>query len=295
MLNTLQVSDSLCLLSRGRLADGYDAGTVWRPSPGKRGAHLLGQLVSSRGRKLCVRRLGGSRCGEVRLTRLLRNEDVTPQEMLRTAAERTAQRCVGRHVLAIQDTTVLRSTGGGGEYLHVVLAVEAEEGAILGPIDARFLERSQGRRAARKALPIEEKESFRWLEGADEAASVCAGAACITVISDREGDIFEAFALKPQEVELLVRAAHNRSLEDGGALFDAIDAAPVMAYAEMELPAKPGRKARTAKLALRYKAVNLARPKTALRAGLPKSVAVTSSTCARSTHRQARRPSIGGF
>ena len=210
----------------------------------------------------------------MRLTRFLRNEDVTPQEMLRTAAERTAQRCLGRHVLAIQDTTVLRSAGGGGEYLHVVLAVDAEAGVILGPIDARFLERSQGRRSARKALPIEEKESFRWLEGADEAASVCAGAACITVISDRESDIFEAFALKPQEVELLVRAAHNRSLEDGGALFDAIDGAPVMAYAETELPAKPGRKARTAKLALRYKAVNLARPKTALRAGLPKSVAV---------------------
>jgi DDE family transposase len=234
----------------------------------------LGRLVSSEGRHLCVRRLGGSRAGEIQLTRFLRNEDVTPQEMLRTAAERTAQRCVGRHVLAIQDTTVLRSAGGGGEYLHVVLAVDAEDGAILGLIDARFLERGQGRRAARKSLPIEEKESFRWLEGADEAASVCAGAACITTISDRESDIFEAFALKPQETELVVRAAHNRSLEDGGALFAAIDACPVVAYAEMELPAKPGRKARTAKLALRYKAVSLARPKTSLRAGLPKSVTV---------------------
>jgi len=210
----------------------------------------------------------------VKLTRFLRNDDVTPQEMLAAAAERTAPRCLGRHVLAIQDTTVLRSTGGGGEYLHVVLGVDAEDGAILGLIEARFLERDAGRRSARKALPIEEKESFRWLQGAEEAASVCAGAVRITVLSDRESDIFEAFALKPQEAELVIRAAHNRSLEGGAALFAAIDAAPVVAHAEMELAAKPGRKARTAKLALRYEAVSLARPKTGSRAGLPKSVAV---------------------
>ncbi|WP_283813220.1 hypothetical protein [Bradyrhizobium manausense] len=36
---------------------------------------------------------------------------------------------MGRHVLAIQDTTVLRSEGGGGEYLHAVLALDAQDGA----------------------------------------------------------------------------------------------------------------------------------------------------------------------
>ncbi|SCB38512.1 hypothetical protein GA0061098_1007288 [Bradyrhizobium shewense] len=97
---------------------------------------------------------------------------------------------MGRHVLAIQDTTVLRSEGGGGEYLHAVLALDAQDGAILGLIDGCFLEREGGRRAARRSVPIEEKESFRWLEGADQAASVCAGAASIAVIADRESYIF---------------------------------------------------------------------------------------------------------
>ncbi len=254
--------------------DGAAAGAVWRPPPGKRGAYLLARLVESGGRRVRVRRLGGSRAGEVRLTRFLRNEAVSLEEMLAEAAARTAERCRGRQVLAIQDTTVLRSTGGGGEYLHVVLAVDAEDGAILGLIDGQFLTRSSGRRAERRAAGIEEKESFRWLEGADQAASVCAGAAGVTVVADRESDIFEAFALRPEGSELLVRAAHDRSLDEGGALFAAVDAAPVAGRATLELPAKPGRRRRTATLEARFLPVQLARPKNGQRAGLPASVAL---------------------
>jgi Transposase DDE domain len=254
--------------------DGVAAGAVWRPPPGKRGAYLLGRLVESGGRRVRVRRLGGSRAGEMRLTRFLRNEAVSLEEMLAEAAARTAERCQGRQVLAIQDTTVLRSTGGGGDYLHVVLAVDAEDGAILGLIGGQFLARSSGRRAERRAAGIEEKESFRWLEGADQAASVCAGAAGVTVVADRESDIFEAFALRPDGSELLVRAAHDRSLDEGGALFAAIDVEPVVGRAALELPAKPGRRRRTATLEARFLAVHLARPKNGQRAGLPASVAL---------------------
>lgn len=267
------MSDSVSLCGEGG-RHGALSGAVWRPPPGKRGAFLLGRLVASGGRKLRVRRLGGNRAGEVRLTRFLRNEAVTCGEMLEQAAERTAERCIGRHVLAIQDTTVLRSQGGGGEYLHAVLALDAQDGAILGLIDGQFLERDGGRRAGRRAAPIEEKESFRWLQGADQAASVCAGAACVTVISDRESDIFEAFALRPESIELLVRAAHDRGLEDGRALFAAIDAVSAAGRAALELPAKPGRKRRTARMEARFMAVSLACPKNGRRADLPPSVAL---------------------
>ena len=222
-----------------------------------------------------MRRLGGDRAGEIRLTRFLRNEAVSCEEMVSHAAERTASRCVGRHVLAIQDTTVLRSRGGGGDYLHAVLAVDAQDGAILGLIDGRFLERESGRRAARRLAMIEEKESFRWLEGADEAASVCAGASGVTVIADRESDIFEAFALRPEGADLLVRAAHDRRLEGGEALFARIDAAPAAGQAELDLPAKPGRKQRRARMEARFMTVSLSRPKNGLRGDLPPSVRLT--------------------
>jgi len=82
---------------------------------------LPGRLVEDGGRAVRVRCLGGNRAGEIRLTRLLRAA-VTLEETVAEAARRTSQRCLGRHVLAIQDTTVLRSARHVGEYLHVELS-----------------------------------------------------------------------------------------------------------------------------------------------------------------------------
>jgi hypothetical protein len=216
--------------------------------------------------------LGGNRAGEIKLTRFLRNDAVSIEEMLSEAALRTAARSIGRHVLAIQDTTVLTSEGGGGSYLHAVIAVDARSGEILGLIDGQFMERTEGRSGSRRGSLVEDKESFRWLEGADQAATVCARAEQVTVVCDREGDIFEAFALRPEGAELLVRAAHDRSLEDGKTLFAAIDAQPVAGRASLELAAKPGRKRRLATMEGRFMPVRITRPKNGLRAGLPASV-----------------------
>jgi hypothetical protein len=144
-LSGLAMSDSLSWLDGGS-GDGAFAGAVWRPPPGKRGAFLHARLVETGGRGVRVRRLGASRAGEIRLTRFLRNPAVTVEEMAAEAAARTAGRCAGRPVLAIQDTTVVTSEGGGGLYLHAVLAVDEDDGAILGLMHACFLARDAGRR-----------------------------------------------------------------------------------------------------------------------------------------------------
>lgn len=206
----------------------------------------------------------------MQLTRLLRSEAVTPKEMIQTASLRTGARCAGRHMLAIQDTTVVRSQGGGGFYLHAMIAVDAEDGAISGAIHGAFLNRSQGKRGSQRAKPIEEKESHRWLEAAERAAEVCAQATRITVIADRESDIYEAFTRRPETVDLLIRAAKDRSLGETS-LFAHADALPVAAHMELELPAKPGRKARKAKLALRFANVELRRPRNGVYEGAPAS------------------------
>lgn len=221
-----------------------------------------------------VRRLGGDRAGEIRLTRFLRNPSVTPDEMARTAGQATSGRCAGRHVLAIQDTTVVRSDGGGGVYLHAVLAVDADDDAILGLIHGQFLSRSEGRKAERRALPIEQKESYRWLQSTDRADEICATARRVTVVADREADIFEAFARRPASVDLLVRAAQDRSLDDGGRLFAEADALVPVARATLDLPAKPGRRARQAVMAVRFMATELARPRNGKLPQAPASVAV---------------------
>jgi hypothetical protein len=80
---------------------------------------------------------------------------------------------------------VVRSDGGGGLYLHVAIAVDAEDGALLGLVYATFLTREHGRRATRTRRPIKDKESQRWLDGAEAAALVCAKARRINMIADR--------------------------------------------------------------------------------------------------------------
>jgi hypothetical protein len=211
------------------------------------------------------------------LTRWLRNDAVTTEEIVAEAGRRTASRCEGRHVLAIQDTTVVRSPkGGGGLYLHPVIAVDADEGALLGLVHATFLSRDQGASAQRYTKPVKEKESQRWLDGAEQASRVCAAAARVTVIADRESDIYAAFAACPTGTDLLIRAAQDRSLDDKGRLFAELDGLAVAGHATLTLPAKPGRKARDARLAIRFTTVKLAQPGNGVTAGLPQTVRLTA-------------------
>ena len=232
------------------------------------------RLVSASGHGMRVRRLGGDRAGEIRLTRLLRNPNVTPAEMVATAAERLGARCAGRHVLAIQDTTVLKSEGGGGLYLHVCLALDADDGAILGLADATLLQRDKGRKEVRRTLPTAEKESQRWLNSANAAAKACADAREVTVIADRESDIYAAFALRPAGAHMVVRAAQDRALDDGGLLFGKLDAQREAGHLEIDLPAKPGRSARQARLAVRFMRVEIKRPANRVNKELPTSLAL---------------------
>jgi len=165
-------------------------------------------LVELGGSGVRVCRLGKDRAGEIRLTRFLHNPAVTVTEMVATAAARTSTRVTGRHVLAIQDTTMVRSAAEGiGVALHPLIAVDAVDGTLFGLLDARFFIRQGGQRNERRERDLAQKESGRWLEAAQRAAELAAvGAACVTVVSDREGDIYEDFADKPSAVEMLVRA-----------------------------------------------------------------------------------------
>jgi Transposase DDE domain len=239
------------------------------------------RLVSVGSRGVRVRRLGGSRAGEIRITRFLRNRAVSIEEMIETASARTLTRVAGRHVLAIQDTTTVRADHQGrGIALHPVIAVEAIEGALLGLVDARLFVRGGGKAARHKDKAFAEKESRRWLDGAGRAAElVASGAACVTVIADREGDIYEEFACKPAGVEVLIRAGQDRALTDGSRLFERAARLPEAARMTIELPAAPGRPARTMVLALRFCTVEIARPvsrtRNAEREALPPSVTLS--------------------
>lgn len=280
LLRRVPFSESIMLRPHRGAADGSQFGTVRRPAPGKRGACLLARLVSVGQSGISVRRVGGNRAGEMRFTRFLRNVRVRPDEMVATARERTAGLVKGRHILAIQDTTTLRDDGKQRSLnLHPMIAVDAHDGALLGLVDAVFLSHVGGKKHLCKKRPFAEKESRRWLDATKTAAGlVAAGAVCVTVIADREGDIYEEFACRPAETELLIRVHHDRLLEDGGALYGCMEDVAELGRETIDLPANPGRPARQAVLALRARKVTLVRPKRnhpAEAAKLPKNVTLT--------------------
>ena len=115
------------------------------------------------------------------------------------------------------------------------------------------------------------------MSGAERAGALAdAGAACVTVVEDREGDIYECFAFKPANVEKLVRAAQDRRLADGTSLFSKADAWDEAGRMAVELPAAPGRKARSAELSISFGKVEIMRPTSRKVAdGSPKTIAVT--------------------
>lgn len=124
----------------------------------------------------------------------------------------------------------------------------------------------------RKNLPIEEKESIKWLNSFTRVAEIQALCPQTLLVSmgDRESDIFDLFALAarhPAGPKLLVRAERirERRVEDQ-ALWDFMNRKPLAGELILQLPRRGQRSARQAKLAVRFSAVTLQAPK---RSALP--------------------------
>lgn len=142
---------------------------------------------------------------------------------------------------------------------------------MLGLVHATFLRRTGGKRAQSKKRPFAEKESRRWLDAAFEAGKLAAaGAPCVTVIADREGDIYEMFARRSAETELLIRVHHDRALEGSTRLYACTQGLPEVGRETIALPAAPGRPARKAVLALWACPVTIKRPQHNLTAAAKK-------------------------
>jgi hypothetical protein len=235
-----------------------------------------------------LRRLGGNRGGELRAGRFFANPKVTAAKIVEGWSDRTAASVAGRHVLAIQDTTEVkfpttaqRRRGLGpvkkgntyGVLAHVMIAVDADSHACLGLVGGDVQTRDGVVSAHHRDRPLSERESRRWVETAEQAKDVLASAAMVTVVADRESDIYPAWASVPRPgFHLLSRAMVDRRLAlPPGAkpdaarprtLFSAAEDFPVAGTRKIELPARqPDRAARTATVEMRYGEVEIRRPR----------------------------------
>jgi hypothetical protein len=171
--------------------------------------------------------------------RFFNNEKVTPAKILQPHIERTYERIRQTDfALLVQDTTELDLTrpeqqveGAGpmdsesrrGLFYHPMLALDMA-GVPLGIVGEKSWTREEistdskaEKNKQRKQTPIEEKESYRWIEGiriAERAAAACEETTCVCV-GDSESDIYDVFAAASQSkqanLQLLVRAGQNRN------------------------------------------------------------------------------------
>jgi hypothetical protein len=238
---------------------------------------------------VCLRRLaGGSRRGIVGYARFMANPRVTVERVIEGWSEGASSACAGRHILAIQDsseikfaTTPERRRGLGevghgnicGILLHPMLAVDAQSGNLLGLVAGRIWTRDGHVQIAHEKRLLADKESERWLSTAEAAKSVLAPAALVTEVSDRESDIYAKWARIPgPDFHILTRAMQDRSIVGGKLSTAALQPA---GEALVELRARPGRPARTARLVTRFGRIELTRPKKTPEKDLPKTVAVS--------------------
>src|SRR5208282_1153501 len=98
------VSDTLAQPECRYVVHGMVVGKFRGSAPRQRGAALLEGMVTRA--SACVRRLGGGlRSQQVRFGRLLDNSKVTIERLIEGWSQQTGAAAVGRHVLAIQDTS----------------------------------------------------------------------------------------------------------------------------------------------------------------------------------------------
>lgn len=217
--------------------------------------------------------------------RLLNHKKITMETLLQPHYQATEARMhAEKVVLAVQDTTSLNYTAHGatvgigpigstedgpqGLHLHSTLAFSAA-GTPLGLINVQCWARDPnefGKKDKRHQLPIEEKESIKWLTSYRAAAALQARSPRTTVVSvgDREADLYALFqesVADSNSPKLLVRAMHDRALKnEQHRLWQTMQSLQPAGIQVLHVPRQGSRAARDAHLAIRYAAVGLKAP-----------------------------------
>jgi hypothetical protein len=203
----------------------------------------------------------GGRAEMVGAYRFFENEKATFANILQPHRDATRQRMAAQPVVVLaQDTSEIDVTrpaqqvaGAGpldgdtrrGAFLHLLHAFTSD-GTPLGSVQATAWMREEGTvcaslsRPERAAIPIEEKESNRWvitLRQAREEARHCPSTQFICV-ADSEADIYEVLVegtTEPASGDWIVRACQNRAVlgensakKGGGLLREQVLGQPVL-------------------------------------------------------------------
>lgn len=209
--------------------------------------------------------------------RMFDNDNVESSKISEPHFQSTAWRCENYDKIIIaQDTSYIdfnkhqKTKGLGKSFknhgkpvkgicMHAGLAL-SPLGLPLGLLYNKLWMRKENQlsEVERGAVPIQLKESFRWLECSRTSKKLLPNKNLI-VVSDREGDIFEVFedAYK-SGYDVVVRSQHNRVLASEFNINEELSVERVKGTHSVVIPGNGSRKEVHAKLSIRFKAIELA-------------------------------------
>ena len=228
-----------------------------------------------------IHQFAANRAESAAAYRFFNNDKITMDALESALIDPLRPQVSGKHVLCIQDTTEINYSSHSGRlkasdshlgpvtrkdevgfFLHPSLVLEASTGLALGFSDVHIWNRSweQGDKHERDyaSLPLEEKESYRWLKSAQASSEVLSDAKQVTHIADREGDIYQLFS-RFRGADLLIRAQTHRRTSQG-LLSEYLKELPVSGSVSLKIRGNNGRKKRKASLSIRFSPVRLLRP-----------------------------------
>ena len=226
--------------------------------------------------------------------RLVGNAKFTLGKLQAAAKTATIARIADhREVLLVQDTIYIsmknhKKTEGLGYSSENVRGFNAHscialtpEGLPLGLVsqshDTRKEPKSNLTEAEKAARPIEEKESFKWIDTLRESIKDMPEGVKVTTICDREGDFYELYAEALElKTDFVIRVVHNRNTNEDDKVIDKIHRATPVGQVTVNIPrdTRSNRPARQATMEVAYCAVTVNRPKSVKSEKAPKSISM---------------------
>lgn len=248
-----------------------------------RGNSILNRLFANS--IYSIRQLASSDSEAKAMYRFFQNNNVSETAIIKNMSSNCVS-CVGsKSVLCIQDTseislynhknrvkkdefigTVNSSEDGGlGFFIHPSFVVDSQTLMPYGFSDVKIWNRTHEhnkvpRKHKDKLVPIEEKESYKWIESSQNTKKVLENASEIIIIQDREGDIYEQFCIVPDEkTHLLIRAKSNRILQGKQKLFEHLSNQSLQGTYTIDLDGDKRRniKKRTATIEVRFSKISI--------------------------------------
>jgi hypothetical protein len=205
-----------------------------RPTSGKKGLQIITTIeqtqlsIVNKSTPIFREKIGAYR--------FLNNEKIRPLELIKSLQNQCSVNCVGQDVIVLQDTTeynyqhlrrrhksdslgVVGNNSDVGYFAHPAICFDASsrlpQGISYCKIWSRDPNRQEKDKWKYKNIPIEDKESYRWIEAVEQTKVVLSQAAHITFISDRESDIYQLLSRAPDErTDLIIRSRDDRKLYD---------------------------------------------------------------------------------